>query len=168
MLTTFLVVAWFMRKNPQQHIVTLWVCFFFFTVSLTIYYFTKAQDNKIRIVLTFFSSLSLTMGHWKFVWHYFCSANDAQQIIWSGVVNHAFNATKRKQRILIDWSVSAFMVVSFALASIQAWVRVTDGHSWKWGLDVNLQLIVYGIMSSCLLTVALIKINRLVNTQPEF
>ena len=42
MLTTFLVVAWFMRKNPQQHIVTLWVCFFFFTVSLTIYYFTKA------------------------------------------------------------------------------------------------------------------------------
>jgi len=59
------------------------------------------------------------------------------------------------------------MLLSFTFAGVEAWMRISHGHGYKWGADLNLQLIAYSIMSSGLLTYAILKIKRLAESQPE-
>jgi hypothetical protein len=59
------------------------------------------------------------------------------------------------------------MVLSFTFAGVWAWLRINSGDGWRWGADMNFQLIAYGILSSGLLTYAILKIKRLAESQPE-
>ena len=78
LVIAFLYVGYKISRNPHGHIATLWVCFTVFSITLAAFYFSNTNSNKMRVVFGTINSIAITAGHWKFVWHYFCSANDAQ------------------------------------------------------------------------------------------
>jgi hypothetical protein len=117
---TFAYVGYKQIKNPQRHLVIL--CFLFGTAALTsvveeILLITKNKNNPnfdspqaAVAILNTAGNISFCVGHWKFVWQFFISAIDTKRILWNGISWHLEKI--RHFRVKVDWSVSAFIIIS--------------------------------------------------------
>ena len=109
-------------------------------------------SNEVYTPLAVINGIAFSIGHWKFVFQYFCGSIDTKAIIWRGVERHAEETLNFRNRVGFGVSLIIFLSYLGILFTV-SYAKILIG--------LDILNIFYGVLCSVLVTIGLCSISKL-------